>query len=92
MGGHRPSVTLTMRSAAASYGPGVLGVLLTGMGRDGAEGLLDIARAGGITIAQDEASSVVFGMPKQAIELGAAQHVMSLTQVAESLKTGLRAQ
>jgi two-component system chemotaxis response regulator CheB len=89
VGGHRPSVSLTMRSAAASYGPEVLGILLTGMGKDGAEGLLDIARAGGITIAQDEASSVVFGMPKQAIELGAAKYVMSLTEVADALKKGI---
>ncbi len=87
--GHRPSVTLTMRSAAVSYGPEVLGILLTGMGRDGASGLLDIARVGGITIAQDEASSVVFGMPKEAIELGAAKYIMSLTEVAETLKNGI---
>jgi two-component system chemotaxis response regulator CheB len=87
--GHRPSVSLTMQSAAASYGPGVLGILLTGMGKDGAEGLLDIARAGGITIAQDEASAVVFGMPKQAIEIGAAKYVMSLTEVANTLRNGV---
>lgn len=89
--GHRPSVSLTMRSAAASYGPEVLGILLTGMGKDGADGLLDIARAGGLTIAQDEASSVVFGMPKQAIELGAAKYVMSLTEVADTLRNGIGA-
>jgi two-component system chemotaxis response regulator CheB len=87
--GHRPSVSLTMRSAAASYGPEVLGILLTGMGKDGAEGLLDIARAGGITIAQDEASSVVFGMPRQAIELGAAKYVMSVTEVADTLRNDI---
>jgi two-component system, chemotaxis family, protein-glutamate methylesterase/glutaminase len=87
--GHRPSVTLTMRSAAVSYGSEVLGILLTGMGRDGAEGLLDIARVGGITIAQDEASSVVFGMPKEAIALGAAKYIMSLTEVAATLKNGI---
>ncbi|MFH1019731.1 MAG: CheB methylesterase domain-containing protein, partial [Pseudomonadota bacterium] len=87
--GHRPSVSLTMRSAAASYGPEVLGILLTGMGKDGAEGLLRIAQAGGITIAQDEASSVVFGMPKQAIDLGAAKYVMSLAEVADTLRNGI---
>ncbi len=86
MDGHCPSVSLTMQSAAATFGAGVLGILLTGMGKDGAVGLLAIARAGGLTIAQDEASSVVFGMPKQAIELGAAQYVMSLTEMAEALK------
>jgi two-component system, chemotaxis family, protein-glutamate methylesterase/glutaminase len=87
--GHRPSATVTMKSAAAIYGPAVLGILLTGMGKDGAVGLLDIARAGGITIAQDEASSVVFGMPKQAIALGAARYVMSLNEIADTLKYGV---
>jgi two-component system chemotaxis response regulator CheB len=75
--GHRPSVTVAMISASRYYGAGTVGVLLSGMGRDGADGLLAIASAGGTTIAQDESSSTVFGMPKQAIELGAAQFVMS---------------
>jgi two-component system chemotaxis response regulator CheB len=74
--GHRPSVTATFLSAASSYAASALGVLLTGMGSDGARGLQSIAQAGGTTIAQDEASCVVFGMPRQAIELGAAQHVL----------------
>ena len=87
--GHRPSVTVTMRSAAKSYGARTLGILLTGMGSDGAEGMLDIAKAGGITIAQDEASSVVFGMPKVAIGLGAVKHVLPLTSIAESLRSCL---
>jgi two-component system chemotaxis response regulator CheB len=89
--GHRPSITATMRSVAARYGSGVMGVLLTGMGKDGAEGMLNIARAGGITIAQDEASCVVFGMPKQAIELGAARYVMSPKEMADTLRNGLSA-
>jgi two-component system chemotaxis response regulator CheB len=85
--GHRPSVTATMLAAARSFGAGTIGVLLTGMGRDGADGMLSIAAAGGITIAQDEASSVVYGMPKQAVELGAVQHILPLEQIVESLVT-----
>jgi two-component system chemotaxis response regulator CheB len=83
--GHRPSVTITMRAAARCFGAGAVGVLLTGMGRDGAEGMASIAAAGGITIAQDEASSVVYGMPKQAVELGAVQHILPLEQIAPTL-------
>ena len=83
--GHRPSVTATMQAAARCFGNGSVGVLLTGMGRDGAEGMASIAAAGGITIAQDEASSVVYGMNKQAVELGAVQHILSLEQIAPAL-------
>lgn len=84
-GGHRPSVDIAFSSLARRYGATVAGVLLTGMGQDGAQGLLDIARAGGLTIAQDEASSVVFGMPRRAIELGAARHVLPLDQIGPAL-------
>lgn len=83
--GHRPSVTVTLRAAAHRFGAGTVGVLLTGMGRDGAEGMADIAAAGGITIAQDEASSVVYGMSRQAVALGAVQHVLPLEQIAPAL-------
>ncbi|MDO8988966.1 MAG: chemotaxis-specific protein-glutamate methyltransferase CheB [Sideroxyarcus sp.] len=83
--GHRPSVTVALRAAARRSGAGVVGVLLTGMGRDGAEGMADIAAAGGVTIAQDEASSVVYGMPKAAVELGAALHVLPIEQIAPAL-------
>jgi two-component system, chemotaxis family, protein-glutamate methylesterase/glutaminase len=81
-GGHRPSVTITFKSVANFYGRGAAGVLLTGMGRDGAEGMLAISRLGGLTIAQDEASCVVFGMPKEAIDIGAAQHVLPISEIA----------
>ncbi len=84
--GHRPSVTVTMRAAARCFGAGAVGVLLTGMGRDGADGMASIAAAGGITIAQDEASSTVYGMPKQAVELGAVQHILPLEQIAPALE------
>ncbi len=83
--GHRPSVSVMLRAIARRYGTGAVGVLLTGMGRDGAEGMLDIATAGGVTIAQDEASCVVYGMPREAVALGAAQHVLPLEQIAPAL-------
>lgn len=85
--GHRPSGTVTFKSVANFYGRATAGVLLTGMGRDGAEGMLAIAQAGGITIAQDEKSSVVFGMPKEAIALGAAQNILPLHEIAPLLLT-----
>lgn len=83
--GHRPSVTITMRSAAECFGPTVIGILLTGMGNDGVEGMREVARAGGITIAQDEESSVVFGMPREAIESGAARYVIPLEDISSAL-------
>lgn len=83
--GHRPSVTVTMRAIAKYYGNSAFGVLLTGMGKDGAEGLLAIKKAGGITIAQDETSSIVFGMPKQAIELDAAGYIVPLDEIGPML-------
>lgn len=83
--GHRPSVTVTMKSAADYYGSGVAGVLLTGMGNDGATGMVAIVEAGGLTVAQDESSSIVFGMPKVAIELGGASYVTPLEKIADAL-------
>ncbi len=84
--GHRPSASALFGSVARCLGPRAVGVLLTGMGSDGAAGLLEMARRGAATIAQDEASSVIFGMPRQAIELGAAQYVLPLDQVAPALE------
>jgi two-component system chemotaxis response regulator CheB len=85
-GGHRPSATVTMRAAARCFGVGTVGVLLSGMGSDGAEGMASIAAAGGITIAQDESSCVVYGMAKQAVKLGAVQHLLPLGQIAPALE------
>lgn len=82
LGGHRPSITVTMKSVANFYGSHTLGVLLTGMGRDGADGMLEIAKLGGITIAQNEESCVVFGMPREAIALGAASHILPVEAIA----------
>lgn len=81
----RPSVDALFESLAREMGSRVAACLLTGMGRDGAAGLLAIRRAGGRTMAQDEASSVVFGMPREAAELGAAEQIVALEQVAPAL-------
>ncbi|MDD5275762.1 MAG: chemotaxis protein CheB [Methylovulum sp.] len=82
---HYPCVNVTFNAAAKFYANHTLAVLLTGMGEDGADGLQAIAQAGGVTIAQDEASSAVFGMPKAAIEKGAAQQVLNLEEIFEAL-------
>ena len=80
--GHRPSVEVLFESVAKEVGPNAIGVILTGMGHDGAGGLLAMRNAGAHTVAQDEATSVVFGMPKVAIEKGAAERVAALDQIA----------
>jgi len=82
---HRPSVDVMFRSVAQEAGKNAIGVILTGMGSDGAKGLLEMKLAGAETIAQDEPSSVVFGMPKVAIELGAVDHVVSLEKIPDSI-------
>jgi two-component system chemotaxis response regulator CheB len=82
---HRPSVDVLFRSVAEAAGHRAVGVLLTGMGSDGAEGLLKMRRAGAATIAQDEASCVVFGMPKEAIARGAAKDVIPLGSIPTTL-------
>lgn len=81
----RPSVDVMFKSAAAAAGSAAIGVLMTGMGSDGAEGMLAMRRSGAETVAQDEASSVVFGMPKEAIRLGGAGQVLPLDAIAALL-------
>ncbi|MGV0950234.1 MAG: chemotaxis protein CheB [Azonexus sp.] len=78
---HRPSVDVMFTSVAKAAGRNAIGVILTGMGRDGAQGLLEMRQAGAFTIAQDEASCVVFGMPKAAIDIDAVDEVVSLTKI-----------
>lgn len=78
---HRPSVDVLFNSVAEHAGQNAVGILMTGMGKDGAQGLLKIRTAGGETIAQDEESCVVFGMPKAAIEIGAAMQIVSLADI-----------
>jgi two-component system chemotaxis response regulator CheB len=82
---HRPSVDVLFRSVARYAGPNAAGVILTGMGDDGAAGMLEMKQAGSGTLAQDEASCVVFGMPKEAIKRGAVEKVIPLSVVASSL-------
>jgi two-component system chemotaxis response regulator CheB len=86
---HRPSVEVLFRSVAVNAGPNALGVMLTGMGKDGAAAMLEMKRAGAFTIAQDEASCVVFGMPREAIALGAVDEVLPVTRIAERLQSRL---
>ena len=81
----RPAVDVLFKSTAKYAGANAIGVLLTGMGSDGAEGLLEMKQAGASTIAQDEKSCVVFGMPKEAIKLGAADKVVSIEQIASEI-------
>ena len=82
---HYPCVNVSFHSAAHFYSNHTVAILLTGMGEDGADGLKTIAQAGGTTIAQDQASATVFGMPKAAIENGSAQQVLNLEQIAAAL-------
>ena len=84
--GHRPSVTALFNSVAHHRGPSAVGVLLTGMGRDGADGLDTMHRKGAYTIAQDEESSVVFGMPGEAVALGAARDILPLNHIGLKLR------
>lgn len=85
--GHCPSITVLFKSVAKFYGRATAGVLLTGMGKDGAAGMQAIAAIGGMTIAQDEKTSVVFGMAKEAIALGAAQQTLPIHEIAPFLLT-----
>lgn len=82
---HKPSVEVLFRSAAQVAGPNAMGVMLTGMGKDGAAAMLEMKRAGGFNLAQDEASCVVFGMPKEAIASGGVDEVLGVTRIAGRL-------
>ncbi|MET0949826.1 MAG: chemotaxis response regulator protein-glutamate methylesterase [Pseudomonas sp.] len=82
---HRPSVDVLFRSVAKFAGRNATGIIMTGMGDDGARGLKEILDAGGATVAQDEASCVVFGMPKEAIKLNAAQRIMPLQEIHQAI-------
>jgi two-component system chemotaxis response regulator CheB len=82
---HRPSVDVLFRSVAQAAGASAVGILMTGMGDDGADGLLEMKQAGAITIAQDEASCVVFGMPREAILRGAAREILPLSGIASAM-------
>jgi two-component system chemotaxis response regulator CheB len=83
--GHRPAVDVMFNSAARCAGRNLIAALLTGMGKDGALGLLEIRESGGYTVAQDEASCVVYGMPREAAEIGAAEEVLPLDEIGPAL-------
>jgi two-component system chemotaxis response regulator CheB len=82
---HRPSVDVMFNSVAENAGKNALGILLTGMGKDGAEGLMAIKNAGGTTIAQSEESCAVFGMPKAAIDMGAVDMVLDIDGIVKKI-------
>ncbi|OAI18131.1 chemotaxis response regulator protein-glutamate methylesterase [Methylomonas koyamae] len=82
---HKPSVEVLFRSVAQNVGGNAIGVMLTGMGADGAKAMVEMRDAGAVNIVQDEASSVVWGMPGEAFRLGAAHHVLSLDKIAEKI-------
>jgi two-component system chemotaxis response regulator CheB len=82
---YRPSCDVLLHSAASVYGPDTIGVILTGMGRDGVRGLRAIQLAGGTTLAQDEASSVIYGMNQEAVNAGVIQKVVALSDLPEQL-------
>jgi two-component system, chemotaxis family, protein-glutamate methylesterase/glutaminase len=85
--GVRPSADVTMLSAASAFGRRVVGVVMTGMGRDGAEGMRAIKRAGGATLVQDESSSVIWGMPRACVDAGLADKVVALDALADAIRT-----
>jgi len=89
---HRPSVDVLFRSAALQAGKSAIGVILTGMGKDGAQGMLEMKRAGAYNFAQDEASCVVYGMPKEAILCGAVDEIVPLQGMAPRIMAYLASQ
>ena len=89
---HRPSVDVLFRSAANTVGPNAVGVILTGMGKDGAAGMKEMKDAGAYNFAQDEASCVVFGMPKEAIAMGGVDEVVGLSNMADKVMAYIHGQ
>ena len=87
---HRPSVDVLFRSVAKYAGKNAMGVIMTGMGDDGARGLKEMHDAGAYTLAQDEATCVVYGMPKEAVKLGAVDRSLPLQALAAAILSGAR--
>lgn len=85
VGGVRPAADVTMTDIVEVYGPGIVGVVLTGMGSDGAQGIQQIKAAGGVVIAQDQETSVVYGMPRVAAETGAVDQVLPLSKIPAAI-------
>ncbi len=88
--GHRPSVDVLMRSVAREYGARAVGVIMTGMGKDGAEGLHELRASGGRVIAQDSSTSVIYGMNKEVVQNGDAHEVVPVDQIAGRLRACAR--
>jgi two-component system chemotaxis response regulator CheB len=86
IGGHRPSATPLFASVASVYGARALGVILTGIGRDGCDGLAELHAAGGRVIAQDEATSVVWGMPRAAVEAGIVDEILGIDRIPDAIQ------
>jgi two-component system chemotaxis response regulator CheB len=86
---HRPSVDVLFRSVAQYAGKNAIGIMLTGMGKDGAIGMLEMRQAGAYNLAQDEASCVVFGMPREAIAVGAVDEVVPIQEMTQRVLTRL---
>ena len=84
---HRPAVDVLFSSAAAAVGRRAIAVLLTGMGHDGARGMVDLARAGARTLAQDEATSIIYGMPRAAVQAGAVSEILPLGEIGGRLRS-----
>jgi two-component system chemotaxis response regulator CheB len=82
---HRPSVDVLFRSAALAAGANAMGIIMTGMGDDGALCLGEMRKAGAVTLAQDEATSVVYGMPREALEMGSAARALPLSKISEAI-------
>lgn len=87
---HRPAVDVMMESVASAGGKNVIGILLTGMGKDGAQGMLSIRKHGGYTIAQDEASCIVYGMPKEAVSVGGVDSIVNLDEIGAAILDKLK--
>lgn len=83
---HRPSVDVMMTSAAQVNGRNVVGVILTGMGQDGLKGMQSIKQAGGVTLAQDESSCLIYSMPKAVVDCGCVHHVIPLSGMADEIR------
>jgi two-component system chemotaxis response regulator CheB len=88
--GHRPSVDVMMHSVAAEYGKAAVGVIMTGMGKDGAQGMHELRRRGGLVIAQDRDSSVIYGMNREVVQNGDAHEVVPLAHIAGRILDALR--
>jgi len=92
VGGHKPAVDVLFESVAGAAGANAVGVLLTGMGMDGAKGLLEMRQAGAFTIGQDEASCLIYGMPKATVKLGAVEQQLPLSKISEAILDRLQRQ